>query len=142
MRGPKPAYPITLTTQESEHFEELIRAHTTPQALAMRARIIVRANAHPEESNQQIARAVGPQIARCGPGELAGSRPIRWPTSPQWSAEAFSPLRYERKSPLWPVASPSRLRCLSLVGVGLSWLVTWPKIQLFLPYLPATIFSC
>jgi putative transposase len=59
MRGPKPAYPITLTTQETEHLEHLIRAHTTPQTLAMRARIIVRANSHPEESNQQIARAVG-----------------------------------------------------------------------------------
>jgi putative transposase len=59
MRGPKPAYPITLTTHEVEHLEQLIRAHTTPQALAVRARIIVRANRHPEESNQQIARAVG-----------------------------------------------------------------------------------
>jgi putative transposase len=59
MRGPKPAYPITLTTQEVEQLEHLIRAHTTPQALAVRARIIVRANKHPEESNQQIAHAVG-----------------------------------------------------------------------------------
>ncbi len=59
MPGPKPAYPITLTTQEVEQLEHLIRAHTTPQALAVRARIIVRANAHPEENHQQIARAVG-----------------------------------------------------------------------------------
>jgi FixJ family two-component response regulator len=59
MRGPKPAYPIALTDQETEQLEHLIRAHTTPQALAMRARLIVRAHAHPEESNQQIARAVG-----------------------------------------------------------------------------------
>jgi hypothetical protein len=59
MRGPKPAYPMTLTAQETEPLEHLMRAHMTPQALAVRARIIVRANAHPEESNQQIARAVG-----------------------------------------------------------------------------------
>jgi predicted transcriptional regulator len=59
MRGPKPAYSITLTTQEVEQLEHLIRAHTTPQALAVRARILVRAHAHPEESNQQIARTVG-----------------------------------------------------------------------------------
>lgn len=59
MRGPKPAYPIALTTEEAEHLQRLIRAHTTPQALAVRAGIIVRANAHPEENNQQIALAVG-----------------------------------------------------------------------------------
>ncbi len=44
MRGPKPAYPIALTTEEAEQLQHLIRAHTTPQALAVRARIIVRAN--------------------------------------------------------------------------------------------------
>lgn len=59
MRGPKPAYPIALTAQEAEQLEHLMRAHTTPQALAVRARIIVRAHAHPEENNQQIARSVG-----------------------------------------------------------------------------------
>jgi putative transposase len=59
MRGPKTAYPIALTTEEAEQLQHLIRAHTTPQALAVRARIIVRANAHPEQNNQQIALAVG-----------------------------------------------------------------------------------
>ncbi|SRR5260221_694508 len=59
MRGPKPAYPIQLTAEETKRLEYLIRAHTTPQTLAMRARIILRANAHPEQSNQQIAATVG-----------------------------------------------------------------------------------
>ncbi len=59
MRGPKPAYPIELTADEVKSLRGLIRAHTTPQALAIRARIIVTANAHPEQSNQQIAAAVG-----------------------------------------------------------------------------------
>ena len=59
MRGPKPAYPITLTTQEAEQLQHLIRAHNTPQALAVRARIILRAHEHPEQNTQQIALAVG-----------------------------------------------------------------------------------
>jgi len=59
MRGPKPAYPITLSTEEVQLLEQLVRAHRTPQAQAMRARIILTAHAHPEQSNQQIAGTVG-----------------------------------------------------------------------------------
>ena len=59
MRGPKPTHPIELTAEEVKSFQQLIRAHTTPQVVAVRARIILRAYAHPEENNQQIARAVG-----------------------------------------------------------------------------------
>jgi FixJ family two-component response regulator len=59
MRGPKPSYPIELTAAETRQLEQLIRAHTTPQALALRARIILRANAHPEQNNQQLASDLG-----------------------------------------------------------------------------------
>jgi putative transposase len=59
MRGPNPRYPIALTVDETQRLEQLVRAHSTPQALALRARIILRANAHPEESNQQIAQSSG-----------------------------------------------------------------------------------
>src|SRR5438270_5437905 len=59
MRGPKPAYPIRLTAGEAKRLRQLIRAHTTPQTLAVRARIILTAHAHPEQSNQQIASRVG-----------------------------------------------------------------------------------
>jgi hypothetical protein len=59
MQGPKPAYPIALTTEEAKHLQQLIRAHTTPQTLAMCARIILRAHDHPEQSNQQMASVVG-----------------------------------------------------------------------------------
>jgi FixJ family two-component response regulator len=59
MRGPKPSYPITLTETETRELEQLVRAHRTPQALALRARIILRACAHPEQSNQQLAAALG-----------------------------------------------------------------------------------
>jgi FixJ family two-component response regulator len=59
MRGPKRAYPIALTTEEAKQLQHLIRAHNTPQALAVRARIILSAHEHPEHNNQQIALAVG-----------------------------------------------------------------------------------
>jgi hypothetical protein len=59
MRGPKPAYPIELTTEEAKQLQHLIRAHKTPQAMVVRARIILRAHEHPEQNNQQIALAVG-----------------------------------------------------------------------------------
>jgi Homeodomain-like domain len=59
MRGPKPASPIQLTAEEAKCLEHLIRAHTTPQTKALRARIILRAHEHPEQSNQQIASTVG-----------------------------------------------------------------------------------
>jgi hypothetical protein len=59
MRGPKPAYPITLTAEEVKTLQQLIRAHSTPQTKALRARIILTAHTHPEQSNQQIASAVG-----------------------------------------------------------------------------------
>src|SRR6266704_1655130 len=55
MRGPKPTHPIALTAEEAKQLQQLIRAHTTPQALAVRARIILTANTHPEQNNQQIA---------------------------------------------------------------------------------------
>ena len=59
MRGPKPSYPIALTKAEEEQLCQLVRAHSTGQALAMRGRIVLSANAHPEWSNQQIAQEVG-----------------------------------------------------------------------------------
>ncbi len=59
MPGPKPTHAIELTAAEAKQLEHLILAQKTPQAQAMRARIILRANAHPEQNNQQIAAAVG-----------------------------------------------------------------------------------
>jgi hypothetical protein len=59
MRGPKPTHPIALTAEEVKHLQHLIGAHSTPQTLAVRARIIRRAHGHPEQNNQQIALALG-----------------------------------------------------------------------------------
>jgi hypothetical protein len=59
MRGPKSAYPIALTAEEAQRIECLIRAHSTPQAVAVRARIILTAHQHPKQGNQQITSNVG-----------------------------------------------------------------------------------
>ena len=59
MSGPKPSYPISLTEAEVKQLQKQERAHTTGQSVAIRARILLRANEHPEWSNQQIAKAVG-----------------------------------------------------------------------------------
>ena len=59
MRGPKPSHQIVLTAIEAEQLHRLVRAHSTGQTLAIRARIVLAADAHPEWSNQQIAQNVG-----------------------------------------------------------------------------------
>jgi hypothetical protein len=59
MSGPKPSYPIRLTEAEVKQLQKQERAHTTGQSVAIRARILLRANEHPQWSNQQIAKAVG-----------------------------------------------------------------------------------
>ncbi len=53
MRGPKPP-PIELTTTERQELERLVRRHTTPQQLALRARIVLAAA--DGTNNCQIAR--------------------------------------------------------------------------------------
>jgi hypothetical protein len=58
MRGPKPSHPIKLTSAETEQLQRLVRAHSTGQSVAIRARIVLAAHEHPEWSNQQIAHAV------------------------------------------------------------------------------------
>jgi hypothetical protein len=59
MRGPKPTHKIELTPDESERLRRLVRAHSTPQTMAVRAHIILSAHEHPYWSNQQIAQAHG-----------------------------------------------------------------------------------
>jgi putative transposase len=53
MRGPKPP-PIDLADVERQELERLVRRHTTPQQLALRARIVLAAAAG--ANNCQIAR--------------------------------------------------------------------------------------
>jgi transposase-like protein len=54
-----PAYPIKLTAEEVEQLHQLVRAHTSPQAQVVRARIILQAFEHPESSTPQISAQVG-----------------------------------------------------------------------------------
>ena len=59
MSGPKPSYPICLTEAEVKQLQKQERAQKTGQSVAIRARILLSADEHPEWSNQQIAVAVG-----------------------------------------------------------------------------------
>lgn len=59
MRGPKPPA-IALTDSERTALEALVRRHTTPQQLALRARIVLAAAAG--HNNGQIARALAVSV--------------------------------------------------------------------------------
>jgi hypothetical protein len=59
MRSTKAAQQIVLTLKEKRFLEHSVSAADTPSALVLRARIILAAHAHPEQSNQQIATMVG-----------------------------------------------------------------------------------
>src|SRR5712664_2927483 len=49
------AQPVTLPMDERERLEALARAHSTPQSLAFRCRLILRAAAPDQPSNLQVA---------------------------------------------------------------------------------------
>ncbi len=56
MRGPKPD-PLSLSAFERNELERLVRGHKTAQQVALRARIILEADAG--KNNSQIARELG-----------------------------------------------------------------------------------
>jgi transposase-like protein len=49
------ARPVSLSPAEHTHLESLVRAHSTPQALAFRCRMILRSAAPDRPSNVQVA---------------------------------------------------------------------------------------
>jgi len=49
------APPVTLTDDERTQLESLVRAHSTPQALAFRCRLILRAAAPEQPPNRRVA---------------------------------------------------------------------------------------
>jgi hypothetical protein len=49
------ACPVSLTTDEHARLESLVRAHSTPQALVFRCRLILRTAAPEQPSNLQVA---------------------------------------------------------------------------------------
>lgn len=59
MRGPKPKYPIELTTEEEQELRKLANSRTASHVKVIRARILLAAYDHPEWSNQQIAQQAG-----------------------------------------------------------------------------------
>ena len=75
MRGPKPAA-IELTAEERRELAGLVRRHTTPQQVALRARIVLAAA--DGLNNAQVARRAGVDVetARLWRGRWLGLRPI------------------------------------------------------------------
>jgi hypothetical protein len=59
MPGPRPQYPVELTTEEEKELRRLVRSHKAPQMKARRARILLAAFDHPDWTNQQIGREAG-----------------------------------------------------------------------------------
>ena len=49
------APPVTLTHDDQSRLESIVRAHSTPQALAFRCQVILRAAAPDHPSNLQVA---------------------------------------------------------------------------------------
>jgi transposase len=75
MRGPKPT-PVTLTEVERQELEQLLKRHTTPQQIALRARLILAAA--DGLNNAQVARqeALSVDSARLWRTRWLGLRPI------------------------------------------------------------------
>jgi putative transposase len=61
MRGPKAA-PLSLSKEEREALEKLVRRHSTPQQLVLRGRIVL--GAADGKGNSEIAREVGLGVDR------------------------------------------------------------------------------
>jgi putative transposase len=75
MRGPRPSA-IELTEEERRGLAALVRRHTTPQQVALRARLVLAAAAG--LNNAQVARQEGVEVgtARLWRGRWLGLRPI------------------------------------------------------------------
>jgi len=75
VRGPKPLA-ITLADEERRGLVALVRRHTTPQQVALRARIVLAASEG--RNNAEIARAVGVDVetARRWRGRWLGLQPV------------------------------------------------------------------
>ncbi len=129
MRGPKPAYPSVLTVEEVKHLQHLIRAHTTPQALAVRAQIILRAKAHPEQSNQQIASVVGTtdRTVRAWRGRWVKTHSLA--DAPRSGRRVVFPPQVRAQVTALACSLPRQQQVPLSRWSRPNWLVGWPKIR-------------
>ena len=89
------ACPVTLVPEEHARLESLVRAHSTPQALAFRCRLILRIAAPDRPSNLHVATELACERHTVGPvaAEVSGARLPR-------PADAPRAGRPQRVSPL------------------------------------------
>lgn len=59
MPGPKPHYPIVLTTEQEQRLRKMAHSRTAPHGRVVRAQIVLAAYDHPEWNNQRIAQEMG-----------------------------------------------------------------------------------
>ena len=85
------ASPVQLSAEHERELNDLVRAHSTPQRLAERARIVLLAAAGGHRRDRaatgdlaQDRRSLAPPVAGCGTIRRRSSPPER--RAPQWSA--------------------------------------------------------
>jgi transposase len=103
---PTPIAPRIILTQNTRgELQTLIRAHTTPQALALRARIILRAAAADQPTNLHISRELGCSNLTVG----------KWRR--RYLAQGFAGLQ-DAARPGRPktIASPTRVRVIAVAS--------------------------
>ena len=84
---PVPLAPqVTLARDEQSRLESLVRAHSTPQALAFRCRSILRAAAPDRPSNLQVANEL-----QCNRHTVGRWRSRYLAARPQWPARCAAP---------------------------------------------------
>ena len=62
-RGPQPAYPVRLTSEEYLRLQHISRLRKAPHGEVVRAKILVAAYEHPDWDNQTIARHAGCDVS-------------------------------------------------------------------------------
>lgn len=62
-RGPEPAHPVRLTSEEYSRLQHITRLRKAPHGEVVRAKILVAAYEHPDWDNQTIARHAGCDVS-------------------------------------------------------------------------------
>ncbi len=89
MKGPKPPA-VNLSEAERQGLEKLVKAHSTPQQIVVRARIILTASQG--LNNEQVGRGLHVGVDMVGSGASVGwlGRPSRYRTQRRGASARFA----------------------------------------------------